>query len=139
MVASEAARQRPPHRRWPLSEKRRIVELTLGRGASVSEIARAHGLHAASLSHWRKLYAAGKLAAGVSRATREHRRRSKTTLLPVTIAPADPVAQRASAGSIPSHRAGMVQITFSCGTTLRIESDVLDMTMVCALVAQVQR
>ena len=137
MVASEAAHQKSPHR-WPLSEKRRIVELTLCEGASVSAIARAHGVHATSLSHWRTLYAAGKLTAGVPRAARKGRR-SDTTLLPVTIAPAHCVAERASALSLPSHRAAVVQLTFSCGTALRIESDLLDTTMICALVAQVQR
>lgn len=137
MVASEAAHQRPPHRLWPLSEKRRIVELTLCEGASVSAIARAHGVHATSLSHWRTLYAAGTLVAGAPQATRG-RRRSDATLLPVTITPTDSVAERTSARSIPSHRAAIVQLTFSCGTALRIESDVFDMSMICALVAQVQ-
>ncbi len=137
MVASEAAHERPP-RRWPLSEKRRIVELTLREGASVSAIARAHGVHTTSLSHWRTLYAAGKLVAGAPRAVRE-RHRSDATLVPVTIAPAHSVAERATVRSAPPHRVAVVQLTFSCGTAMRIESAVLDMTMVCALVAQVQR
>ncbi len=138
LIAPQAARQRAPRRSWPLSEKRRLVELTLHQGASVSAIARAHGIHATSLFAWRKLYAVGKLAASTPRAAYE-RCRSEATLLPVTIAPTDSVAERASALSVPSRRAEILELTFSCGTTLRIESDILDTTMVCALVTQVQR
>ncbi len=139
MVESEAAHERVLHRRWPLSEKRRIVELTLSEGASVSAIARAQGVHATSLSHWRTLYAAGKLVADVPQAARERRRRSKPTLLPVRIAPTDVVAERSSSRPIPSRHADIVQLRFASGTSLRIESDALDMTVICALVAQMQR
>lgn len=61
MPASKASNQRGPRRRLPLSEKRRIVELTLREGASVLAIAREHGLSCNSLYQWQVLYRAGKL------------------------------------------------------------------------------
>jgi transposase-like protein len=140
MIASKAVRQRGSHSRWPLSEKRRIVELTLQRGASVSGIARTHGVTPTSLSHWRTLYAAGKLAARIQRATLNGgSSRSKPMLLPVRVESSDSVIEGGSARSSPLHRIGIVQLTFACGATLRIENDRLDVAMICALVAQVQR
>src|SRR5476651_169345 len=61
MAAKETRSSSDHLRRWSLSEKRRIVELTHSKGASISEIALAHGLHPTSLSHWRSLYRAGKM------------------------------------------------------------------------------
>jgi transposase len=52
----------PPKRRYlELGQKRRIVEETLVEGASVAQIARAHGVNANLLFNWRKLYRAGQL------------------------------------------------------------------------------
>ena len=42
-------------------ERRRIVEETLQNGASVAVIARAHGVNANQVFHWRKLYREGRL------------------------------------------------------------------------------
>jgi transposase len=47
-----------------LEEKRRIVEETLGEGASVARVARAHGVNANLVFNWRKLYQAGRLGRG---------------------------------------------------------------------------
>jgi transposase len=66
-------------------EKRRIVEETLAFGVSVAVVARAHGVNANLVFHWRKLYHAGLLgdrsatAAGQARA-------SGVRLLPVSVA-----------------------------------------------------
>ncbi|MGO8751115.1 MAG: IS66-like element accessory protein TnpA [Thermoguttaceae bacterium] len=43
------------------AERRRIVEETLQGGVSVATVARAHGVNANQLFHWRKLYHAGLL------------------------------------------------------------------------------
>jgi transposase len=52
----------PPKRRYlGLEQKRRIVEETLAEGASVAQIARAHGVNANLLFNWRKLWRAGQL------------------------------------------------------------------------------
>jgi transposase len=42
-------------------ERRRIVEESLEPGASVAIIARAHGVNANQIFHWRKLYREGRL------------------------------------------------------------------------------
>lgn len=49
--------------RRSIAEKRRIVEETLGRGASVARVARAHGINANQVFGWRRLYLAGRLGA----------------------------------------------------------------------------
>ena len=70
-LSSAAQRQS----RW-IAEKRRIVEETLVEGASVARVARANGVNANQVFHWRRLYQAGRLGgtpAGVK-------------LLPVTVA-----------------------------------------------------
>ena len=46
-----------------LEERRQIVEEALQPGVSVSAVARAHGVNANLLFHWRKLYQAGLLSA----------------------------------------------------------------------------
>ena len=55
-------------------EKRRIVELTLEPGASVAEVARAHGMNANQVFKWRRAYERGELSEPCS------------ALLPVTVA-----------------------------------------------------
>jgi transposase len=45
-----------------IEEKRQIVEEALVPGVSVSAIARAHGVNANLVFHWRKLYRAGLLS-----------------------------------------------------------------------------
>ena len=50
-------------RRWrSISEKIRIVELTLKPGASVSEVARAHGVNANQVFKWRRAFERGELS-----------------------------------------------------------------------------
>ena len=61
MVAAVAPHQGASRRLWPVFEKRRIVELTMREGASIRAIAREHGVHPTSLSHWRRRYRAGTL------------------------------------------------------------------------------
>ena len=47
--------------RRSIAEKRRIVEETLIKGASVARIARAHGVNANQVFGWRRLYLSGRL------------------------------------------------------------------------------
>lgn len=73
-------------RRWrTISEKRQIVELTLEPGASVAEVARAHGMNANQVFKWRRAYERGELSEPCS------------ALLPVTVTA---VAQSPSESSI---------------------------------------
>ena len=75
-----AARTTPANvcnrQRRSIAEKRRIVEETLIEGASVARVARANGVNANQVFHWRRLYQAGRLG-GTSAAVK---------LLPVTVA-----------------------------------------------------
>jgi transposase len=61
--------------RWAAEEKRRIVELTLEPGASVSRVARAEGVNANQVFQWRRAYRDGALRSGGP----------STALLPVVI------------------------------------------------------
>ena len=54
---------RQVRKRRSVAEKRLIVEQTLELGASVARVARAHGLNANVVFHWRGLYREGKLTA----------------------------------------------------------------------------
>lgn len=116
-------------------ERRRIVELTFEKGASITQIALAHGIHPTSLSHWRSLYRAGKLCSDASDATVAPR----PTFFPVTLTQ----EQAVNTHPAPLHPAGaperhIVQLTFSSGATLRMETAALDIMLLRALVAQVQ-
>jgi transposase-like protein len=75
-------------RRRTKLERRRIVEETLKPGASVARVARAHGVNANQVFHWRKLYERGLLEA----------EQPRPELLPVKI-----VQARASEAG-PAHR-----------------------------------
>jgi transposase len=54
--------KQPARRRRTKQERRRIVEESLKPGASVARLARAHGVNAKQIFHWRKLYREGLLA-----------------------------------------------------------------------------
>ena len=59
MIQAEEVRR---VRRWrSISEKRQIVQLTLERGASVAEVARAHGVNANHVFKWRRAFERGEL------------------------------------------------------------------------------
>src|ERR1700722_17919164 len=45
-------------RRRSIAERRRVVEEILATGASVARVARAHGVNAKQVFHWRRLYQA---------------------------------------------------------------------------------
>jgi transposase len=67
----------PAKRRWrSLEERRAIVEESLGPGASVARVARAHGVNANQVFHWRSLYRRGMLGGATA----------PVTLLPVRLA-----------------------------------------------------
>jgi transposase len=101
MMDTIAARTTPPNvsnrQRRSIAEKRRIVEETLIQGASVARVARANGVNANQVFHWRRLYQAGRLG-GTAAAVK---------LLPVTVAAPtsaaaalQPSAVESGAGSI---------------------------------------
>ena len=86
-VVSTRMHVRQTRRRWPLEQKRRIVEATFAPGVSIAQVAREHGVNANQLHSWRRLYETGRLGAQLPPAT----------LLPVRV-----VAE--TAGSAPTMR-----------------------------------
>jgi transposase-like protein len=139
MAATPAPKQRAPRRRLPPAEKRRIVELTLGEGASLLAIAREHGVHPNSLGQWKALYRAGKLDAPVKPTARVAGPAASATFVPVSVVPEVRRPQPTTRSDATAGRSGIVQLVLASGATLRIETAVLDAALVCALVAELQR
>jgi transposase len=116
MIHAEAAGSgRHVRRRRAVSEKLAIVRLTMEPGASVAEIARAHGVNANQVFKWRRLFERGQLGDRASRAT---------ALLPVTISadvdampePTEEAAgEQMSGGAIHIELPGRAIITAECG------------------------
>ncbi len=138
MAASRAPKPRAPRRRWPLTVKRRIAELTLRAGVSVRTIALEHGVHPTCLSHWRRHHRAGKLE--VQPTPRGPTSGASATFLPVSIVPAVGALQpapRPVAGACGGH--SVVQLMLASGATLRIETAPLDAALVCVLKRRLPR
>jgi transposase len=74
MVSSELGSGRRVRRWRSVTEKRRIVQLTLEPGASVAEVARAHGVNANQVFKWRREFERGELTDACA------------ALIPVTVA-----------------------------------------------------
>ncbi len=99
---------RQVRKRRSAAEKWLTVEQASEPGASVAQVARAHGLNANVVFHWRRLYREGKLASVPEHAMK---------LLPVSIAEHEVVEQKpeevvpASCGSIHIDLPGKVRIS----------------------------
>jgi transposase len=75
MVDAAAVRAERRVRRWrSISEKLQIVQLTVEPGASVAEVARAHGVNANQVFKWRRAFERGELS------------EPSMALIPVTVA-----------------------------------------------------
>lgn len=73
MVHAEGVAPERRARRWrSVSEKRQIAQLTLEPGASVADVARAHGANANQVFGWRRAFERGELT-------------ESCALLPVTV------------------------------------------------------
>lgn len=136
MAGAKAPKQRRPYRRWPISEQRRIVELTLSPGASARAIAREYGVSPNSLSRWRARYHDSKLEGPLSRA-RGRSDASSAALLPVTVVPA--MSATSVAASEIARVLSIVELSLPSGARLRIETSALDPAMLGALIGQLQR
>jgi transposase len=113
MVHSGGAElERRPRRRHPLSEKRRIVELTFQPGASVARIAQVNGVNANQVFKWRRAFERGELTEPYS---------ESTALLPVTVsAPSEAVTREASAQPLPA-TSGSIHIEFPGRASISVE------------------
>jgi transposase len=93
-------------RRRSIEEKRRIVEETLGAGASVARVAQRHAINANQVFAWRKRYREGRLG-------------KTSKLLPVTVSDI-PQSESERVGSMSAPSAvGTMEIKLPRGT-LRI-------------------
>jgi len=89
----------PRRRMRTLAEKRRIVEETLVRGASVAAVARKHEVNANLLFGWRRLYKQGLLDAS---------REPAATMLPVEVTTPTIMAARSTKAEASKSRARFV-------------------------------
>ena len=100
-------------RRWrSVSEKRQIVQLTLEPGASVAEVARAHGLNANQVFKWRRAFERGELIETCS------------ALLPVTVSSVADPGIEAAGQSVPVETAslGSIHIELPGRAMISVES-----------------
>ena len=102
-----------PRRRHALSEKRRIVELTLQPGASVALVARANGVNANQVFGWRRAFERGELVEPVS---------GSTALLPVTVSAACESPMRKPAPQEEPSTSGSIHIEFPGRALISVES-----------------
>lgn len=111
MQAGDVRVDRRGRKRRPVVEKLAIVQQTMEPGASVAEIARAHGVNANQVFKWRRLFEKSQLG--------EARARS-TALLPVAIStaaePTDAVEKvQTSGGAIHIEFPGIALISAESG------------------------
>jgi transposase len=83
-VAKVVAAKRPKRRLRSAEEKKRIVQETMVKGASVARVAQDHGVHVSQIYDWRKEYGTRKQRA---------KRGRGVNLLPVAIAGNDGVIE----------------------------------------------
>jgi transposase len=107
-----------PRRKYTTTEKLAILAETRRRGASVAEVARAHGINANLLFGWRRLEHRGALRAEST---------EPATLLPVRIeSPTVVPRRRRRAVSNDDDRAstGVIEIEFGGGVRVRLRGAV---------------
>jgi transposase len=104
-------------RRWrSIAEKRQIVQLTMAPGASVAEVARAHGVNANQVFKWRRAFERGELMEPCA------------ALIPVTISSGIEAAKEAAeaakeaAEAAQTCRGGAIHIEFAGRAIISVES-----------------
>lgn len=109
-------RRTGPRRKYPLAEKLRILEETRKPGASVADVARAHGVNANVVFGWRHLAKKGLLRAPNP---------ESATLLPVKVeTPTVVPGTRATAASASDGRGGSIEVEFPGGVRVRVQGTV---------------
>lgn len=97
-------------RRWrTVEEKRRIVEEALAPGASVSQVARSHGVNANQVFQWRRQYLAGGFSVSGD---------SEMKLLPVIVSDA---ADEVPGDELDPSSSGMIHVEFPGRARVSIE------------------
>lgn len=125
--ASQIVPDSSQRRRWPLAEKRRIVELTMQQGASVRSVAREYRIHATTVSHWKSMYRNGLLDISHTSASKKAHRIAD--FLPVTVD--TPISTLTSSRIT----VGMI---LPNGITMHVEFDSLDFPNIVSIVASMK-
>lgn len=111
-VAVEARRQ------WSLAQKRAIVAETLQGAATVSQVARRHGVNASLVFRWRRIFAEA--------AQRRPRQPDKPAFVPVAL-PAPPANGAALEDKAPTAKPpgqpGSIEIELINGRRIRVGAD----------------
>jgi transposase len=109
-------RRTGPRRKYSLSEKLTILEETRKPGASVADVARAHGVNANVVFGWRHLAKKGLLQAPSPEGT---------ALLPVRVEmPTVVPGARGSTTSDTDRRCGSIEVEFPGGVRVRVQGTV---------------
>jgi len=116
VLASGTVVAESKRRRRSVAERRGVVEETLAPGASVARVARAHGVNANQVFHWRRLYQRGLLGG---------KERRPVGLLPVKVTESAETTAMVARGSgvtaaIAAKAASAIQIELAKGR-VRIE------------------
>jgi transposase len=112
-------------RRRSVEEKRRIVEETLGAGASVARVARRHAVNANQVFYWRKKYREGRLGKNQS-----------NKLLPVTLSDISCGKSGGTSGTSSPFAVGTMEIKLPKGqlrVTGSVEAEALRTVLECLL------
>jgi len=114
VVTDTLGRRTGPRRQHTLEEKRRIVEETHAKGASVSNVARRHEVNPNQVFAWRQLYRQGLLD---SKAAQD-----RTQMLPVrvstpTVLPIKPAVQVGTAAR-PERASKLIEIKLANGPSV---------------------
>ncbi len=120
--ADEVRVDRRGRKRRSVAEKLVIVQLTMDPGASVAEIARAHGVNANQVFKWRRLFAKGQLSDAGARST---------ALLPVKIA--SDLEEPETAAEVQTPRAGAIHVELPGRAMISIESGADPRLLRCVL------
>ena len=95
-------------RRWTAAEKLRIVEASVGSGASVAEVARRHDVHPNLVHLWRRQARMGELSVAPDGAAR---------FVPVTVAAGNCVARPMESDKRPG---STIEVVLRNGRVLRL-------------------
>lgn len=102
-AAVSDAGSHPAQRRWPVSEKARIVAESFAPGGSLRSAARRHGVARSTLSEWRALAREGKLGPVpevAAPATGTRRAGADAPMVPRIDGPAPPTSVTVEAGAV---------------------------------------
>ena len=108
-------RRTGPRRKYILTEKLQIIEETRAPGASVAEVARAHGINANVVFGWRRLAQRGLLRAESA---------ENVPLLPVKIESPTLLPTVKTPRVAASRERGVIEIEFSGGIRVRLHGAV---------------